>query len=130
MNQKSSLRNLIIRDSRLHSKHTGRDSSLVQSNVVSIVLGIGVCFLFICLYLFVAFVKICRGEKLSCLFVSAEESGENHQALEIKKPTTCQVRGLNEKSHVLIQDSYFVMGNKFNKEEFEKNLACEMKFSL
>ena len=76
--------------------------------------------MFICLYLFVAFAKLCRREQLSCLFQSTEESGQIHQALEIQKPTHCQIWRLSEKSLISIQDSNFVVGNKFVKERVKK----------
>ena len=74
------------------------------------------CFLFICIYSFVALAKISRGDQLSCLFLSAEESGQIHQSLEVKKATNCQIWQLNRKSHVSIQDSNFVIGKNFGKE--------------
>ena len=72
--------------------------------------------MFSCVYLFIAIAKVCRREQLSCLFESAEETEQIHEALEINKPTKCQVWPMNKKSHILIQDSYFVVGNKFDKE--------------
>ena len=80
------------------------------------ILGIGICFMFSCFYLFVAIVKVCRREQLSCLFQSAEESEQVHEVLEIKRQTNCQIQRLNKKSYVLMQESYFVVENKFDKE--------------
>ena len=60
--------------------------------------------------------KVCRGEQVSCLFESTEGSGRMREALEIKRPTSCQIWQLNQKSLVSIQDSNFVVGNKFVKE--------------
>ena len=74
------------------------------------------CFLFVCIYSFVAIAKVSRGDQLSCLFQSAEESGQIHQALEVKITTNCHISRLNRKSHFSIQDSNFVMRNKFEKE--------------
>ena len=79
--------------------------------------------MFICVYSFVAVAKITRGEQLSCLFVSEEESGEIHQAIELKRPTNCQIWRLNEKSLISIQDSYFVVKNKFDKERVKKSVC-------
>ena len=76
--------------------------------------------MFICVYSFVAVAKITRGEQLSCLFVSEEESGEIHQAIELKRPTNCQIWRLNKKSHVSIQNSNFVVGSGFDKERVKK----------
>ena len=50
------------------------------------------------------------------MFFSVEESGQVHQALETKRSTNCQIWWLNEKSLVSIQDSHFVVSNKFQKE--------------
>ena len=83
------------------------------------------CFLFICLYLFVAIAKVCRGQQLSCLFVSVEESEQIHQTLEIKKTTNCQVWRLNKKSLISMQDSYFIVGNKLDKERVKNRLVDE-----
>ena len=75
------------------------------------------CFVFSCVYLFITIAKVCRREQLSCLFQSVEETEKIHEALEIKRPTKCQIWALNKKSCILMQDSYFVVGNKFNKEK-------------
>ena len=45
-----------------------------------------------------------------------EESEQLHQALEVKITTNCHISRLNRKSHFSIQDSNFVMRNKFEKE--------------
>ena len=74
------------------------------------------CFLFVCIYSFVAIAKVSRGDQLSCLFQSVEESGQIHQALEVKITTNCHISRLNRKSHFSIQDSNFVIRNKFEKE--------------
>ena len=74
------------------------------------------CFLIVCIYSFVAIAKISRGDQLSCLFQSEEESGQIHQALEVKITTNCHISRLNRKSHFSIQDSNFVIRNKFEKE--------------
>ena len=74
-----------------------------------------------CIYLFVAIAKVSRGDQLSCLFQSVEESGQIQQALEIQKQTNCQIRRLNRKSHVSIQDTIFVMENNFEKERVLKS---------
>ena len=66
--------------------------------------------------MFVAIAKVCRREQVSCLFQSAEEPERIHQALEIKRPTGCHIWRLNEKSHISIQDSYFVAKKEFDKE--------------
>ena len=79
-------------------------------------LGIGICFLFSCFYLFVAFAKVCRQEQVSCLFERAEETTQIHQALEIKTPTSCQVWRLSKNSLISMQDSYFVTKKELNKE--------------
>ena len=78
--------------------------------------GIGVCFLFVCIYSFVAIAKVSRGDQLSCLFLSAEEHGQVNQALEMKKTTNCQIRRLNRKTYVSFRDSNFVVRNNFEKE--------------
>ena len=54
---------------------------------------------------------------------SAEESKEIHQALEIKRPTSCQVRQLNGKSQVSIQDSIFVVEKLFDQERVKKSFS-------
>ena len=77
----------------------------------------------ICVYSFVAIAKITRGEQLSCLFQSEDESRQTHQALEIKRPTNCQIWRLNEKSLISIQDSHFVAKNKFDKERVKNRSA-------
>ena len=77
--------------------------------------------MFVCIYLFVAIAKVSRGDQLSCLFQSVEESGQIQQALEIQKQTNCQIRRLNRKSHVSIQDTIFVMENNFEKERVLKS---------
>ena len=58
---------------------------------------------------------------MSCLFQSAEEPDRSHQALEIKIPTSCHVWRLNEKSHISIQDSYFVVEKEFVKERVKND---------
>ena len=78
--------------------------------------GIGLCFLLVCLYLFVAIAKVFRAEQLSSLFHTAEESGQIYQALELKRQTNCKIWQLNKKSLLLIQDSHLVAGNKLGKE--------------
>ena len=69
-----------------------RSVSDFYTQSITFILGIGICFLFCCLYLFIAFAKVCRREQLSCLFQSAEETVQVYQALELKKPTKCQVK--------------------------------------
>ena len=81
------------------------------------------CFLFICLYFFIAIAKICQGKQLSCLFLSVDKSEHTHQALEVKKPTNCQIWRFNEKSLISIQDSYFIVGNKFAKEKVKLSVS-------
>ena len=61
------------------------------------------------------------GEQLSCLFESVEESKRIHQALEVKRATTCQIWRLNQKSHISLQDSYFVVRDEFEKECVKEN---------
>ena len=73
--------------------------------------------------MFVAIAKFCQREQLSCLFQSAEESDEIHQALEIKRPTSCKIRQLNGKSQVSIQDSIFVVGKIFDQERVKKSFS-------
>ena len=73
--------------------------------------------------MFVAIAKFCRQEQLSCLFQDTEESNQMHQTLETKRSTSCQVRLLNEKSHVLIQDSYLVVGKVFDKGRVKKSIS-------
>ena len=72
--------------------------------------------MFSCFYLFVAMAKICQRKQLSCLFQSAGESEQIHQALEIKRSMNCQIWRMNKKSHISMQDSYFVTNEQFNKE--------------
>ena len=74
------------------------------------------CFLFVCIYSFVAIAKVSRGDQLSVLFQSAEDSGQIHQALEVKITKSCRISRLKRKSHISIQDSNFIMKNKFEKE--------------
>ena len=69
--------------------------------------------------------KVCRGEQVSCLFESTEGSGRIREALQIKRPTSCQIWQLNQKSLVSIQDSNFVVGNKFVKEGVKKPSASK-----
>ena len=73
--------------------------------------------------MFVAIAKFCRQEQLSCLFQDTEESNQIHQALETKRSTSCQIRLLNEKSHVLFQDSYFMVGKAFDKGRVKKSIS-------
>ena len=73
-----------------------------------------------CFYVFVAVVKVCRREQLSCLFQSVEESGQINEALEMKTPTKCQIWQSSEMSYITMQDSYFVVGNDFDKERLKK----------
>ena len=76
-------------------------------------------------YFFVAVAKYCRGEQLSCLFESEEESTQIHQALEVKTPTNCQVWRMNENSHISMQDSYFVVKEELNKERVENDKSMK-----
>ena len=78
--------------------------------------------MFSCFYLFVAIAKVCQREQLSCLFQSVKESEQIHQALEIKRSTVCQIWRMKKKSQILMQDSYFVVDEQFNKERVNKFL--------
>ena len=88
--------------------------------VLQLFLGVGICFIFSCFYIFVAIAKICRREQLSCLFQSVKEPEQIHQALEIKRSTKCQIWRMNRKSYISMQDSYFLVDEEFNKETVKK----------
>ena len=76
--------------------------------------------MFSCFYLFVAIAKVCQREQLSCLFQSVKKSEQIHQALEIKRSTVCQIWRMKKMSQILMQDSYFVVDEQFNKERVNK----------
>ena len=85
--------------------------------------GNGICFLFSCIYFFIAIGKVCQREQLSCLFQSPEESDPVDQALmKLNSQISCQIWRLSNKSHISMQDSYFVIGNKFDKERVKKSV--------
>ena len=88
-------------------------------------LGAGICFILSSFYFFIAVAKFGRGEPLSCLFESIEDSSQTHQALELKRSTSCQIWQLNEKSHVSMQDSYFVVKEELNKERVENDKSMK-----
>ena len=67
--------------------------------------------------MFVAIAKVCQRKQLSCLFQSVIESEQIHQAIETKRSKKCQIWGMNKKLHILIEDSYFVVDDQFNKEK-------------
>ena len=71
--------------------------------------------------MFIAIAKVCRREQVSCLFESTEESDQTRQALETKIPTICLIWRLNEKSHISIQDTYFVTKKEI-KERVKNDL--------
>ena len=102
-----------------------RSVSDFYTQSITFILGIGICFLFCCLYLFIAIAKVCRREQLSCLFQSAEETVQVYQALELKKPTKCQVKRLSKNLQIYMQDSHFVVADKFDKEKV-KNKTINM----
>ena len=78
------------------------------------------CLLFSCLFLFVTIAKMCRREEISCFFQSDEEAIESDQVLEVKGDSKgCKIWRLNKKSHVMIQNSSFIIGSELNKEKFE-----------
>ena len=90
------------------------------------ILGVGMCFILSCFYVFVAIAKICQREHLSCLFQSVKESEGIHQALEIKRSTKCQMWRISEKSLISFQDSYFVVDEQFDKEKVNLTLDSAM----
>ena len=77
------------------------------------------CFLACCLYSFVAVAKICKLEQLSCLFQTVENQNETYEAIELKRTKDSKIWQLNERSHVLMQDSSFVVRKNF-KEPVKK----------
>ena len=74
------------------------------------------CFLCCCLYLFVAVAKICRQEQLACLFQTIENQTGTYQALEMKRTKDSKIWQLNERLHVLVQDSSFIVREKFKEQ--------------
>ena len=74
------------------------------------------CFLCCCLYLFVVVAKICRREQLSCLFQTVENQTGTYQALEMKRTKDSKIWQLNERLHVLVQDSSFIVRKKFKEQ--------------
>ena len=86
--------------------------------------------MFSCFYLFVAIAKVCQREQLSCLFQSVKESEQIHQALEIKKSTKCKIWHMCKKSHILMQDSNFVVEEHFNKEKVNKFVRLKRNIPL
>ena len=66
-----------------------------------------------------AVAKICKLEQLSCLFQTVEGQTGTYEALELKRTKDSKIWQLNERSHVLIQDSSFVVRKKF-KEPVKK----------
>ena len=70
--------------------------------------------------------KICRREQLSCLFQTVEEQTGAYQALELERTKGSQIWQLNGRSHVVMQDSSFVVREKFKKERVVKpNIKLE-----
>ena len=69
--------------------------------------------------MFVIIAKICRQEKLTLLFQTVEAPNVAYKALELKRTKGSKVWQLNEKSHVLIQDSSFVVRKEVKKDELK-----------
>ena len=67
---------------------------------------------------------------MSCLFQSVEESVQIHQMLEVNRSTNCQSWQLNKKSHVSIQNSYFVVGKSYNEERVKNRSGSEMYYMI
>ena len=74
------------------------------------------CFLACCLYSFVAVAKICKLEQLSCLFQTVEGQTGTYEALELKRTKDSKIWQLNERLHVLVQDSSFIVRKKFKEQ--------------